>query len=46
MDLSNGYDLLITKLLANTFIKSQFNHAPMIWMSGNKYSVDKILKIH
>ena len=46
MDLSNAYDFLITKLLANTFINSQFNHAPMIWMSGNKSSIDKILKIH
>ena len=31
-----------TKLLANVFINSQFNYAPLIWMS----SINKILKIH
>ena len=46
MDLSNAYELLITKLLANAFINSQFKHAPMIWMFGNKSSIDKIFKIH
>ena len=34
------------KLLANAFIKSQFNYAPLIWMFANKFSIDKILKIH
>ena len=35
-----------SKLLANAFINSQFNYAPPIWMFANKYSTDKILKIH
>ena len=35
-----------TKLLANAFINSQFNYAPLIWMFANKSSIDKILKIH
>ena len=34
------------KLLANAFIKSQFNYAPLIWMFANKCSIDKILKTH
>ena len=34
------------KLLANDFINSQFNYAPLIWMFANKFSIDKILKIH
>ena len=34
------------KLLANTFINSQFNYAPLIWIFANKSSKDKILKIH
>ena len=34
------------KLLANAFINSQFNYAPLIWMFANKCSIDKILKIH
>ena len=34
------------KLLANGFINSQFNYAPLIWMFANKSSIDKILKIH
>ena len=46
MDLSNAYELLIIKLLANVFINSQFKHATMIWMFGNKSSIDKIFKIH
>ena len=46
MDLSNAYDLLITKLLANTLINSQFNHAPMIWIFSIKSLIDKSLKIH
>ena len=46
MDLSNAYELLITKLLANAFINSRFKHAPMIWMFGNKSSIDKIFKIY
>ena len=35
-----------TKLLANTFINSQFNYAHLIWMFANKSSINKILKIH
>ena len=34
------------KLLANAFINNQFIYAPLIWMFANKYSIDKILKIH
>ena len=34
------------KLLANAFINSQFNYAPLIWMFANKCSLDYILKIH
>ena len=34
------------KLLANAFINSQFNYAPLIWMFPNKSSIYKILKIH
>ena len=34
------------KLLANAFINSEFNYAPLIWMFANKCSIDKILKIH
>ena len=34
------------KLLANAFINSQLNYAPLIWMFANKFSIDKILKIH
>ena len=34
------------KLLANVFINSQFNYAPLIWMFANKSSKVKILKIH
>ena len=29
------------KLLANAFINSQFNYAPMIWIFANKCSIDK-----
>ena len=34
------------KLLANFFVNSQFNYAPLMWMFANKYSIDSILKIH
>ena len=34
------------KLLANAFINSQFNYAPLIWMLANKSPINKILKIH
>ena len=34
------------KLLANAFINSQLNYAPLIWIFTNKSSIDKILKIH
>ena len=34
------------KLLANSLINSQFNFAPLMWMFANKYSIDRILKIH
>ena len=34
------------KLLANAFIDSQFNYAPLIWMSAGKILINKICKIH
>ena len=34
------------KLLANSFINSQFNYASLMWMFANKYSIERILKIH
>ena len=34
------------KLLANAFIDSQFNYAPLIWMSVGKTLINKICKIH
>ena len=35
-----------TKLLPNTFINSQFNYAPLIWMFAGKSSIAKICNIH
>ena len=34
------------KLLANAFIDSQFNYAPLIWMFAGKTLINKICKIH
>ena len=34
------------KLLANAYIDSQFNYAPLIWMFGRKTLINKIGKIH
>ena len=34
------------KLLTTSFIKSQFNYCPLIWMFCSKQSMDKINKIH
>ena len=34
------------KLLANAFIDSQFNYAPLIWMLAGKTLINKIYKIH
>ena len=34
------------KLLANKFIDSQFNYAPLIWMFAGKALINKICKIH
>ena len=34
------------KLLANAYIDSQFNYAPLIWMFGRKTFINKIGKIH
>ena len=33
------------KMLANAFINSQFNYAPLIWMFSGKTSINKICKI-
>ena len=34
------------RILANTFINSQFYYAPLIWMFASKTAINKILKIH
>ena len=34
------------KILANAFINSQFNYAPLGWMFAGKISINKIFKIH
>ena len=34
------------RLLANAFIDSQFNYAPLIWMFAGKTLINKICKIH
>ena len=34
------------RILANAFINSQFNYAPLIWMFASKTATNKILKIH
>ena len=34
------------RILANAFINSQFNYAPLIWMFASKTAITKILKIH
>ena len=34
------------RVLANAFINSQFNYAPLIWMFASKTAINKILKIH
>ena len=34
------------KLLANTFINSQFTYAPLIWIYAGKLSIAKIYKTH
>ena len=34
------------KMLANAFINSQFNYAPLVWMFAGKTSINKICKIH
>ena len=34
------------RILANAFINSQFNYAPLIWMFASKTAINKNLKIH
>ena len=34
------------RILANAFINSQFNHAPLIWTFASKTAINKILKIY
>ena len=34
------------RILANAFINSQFNYAPLIWMFARKIGINIILKIH
>ena len=34
------------RILANAFINSQFDYAPLIWMFASKTAINKILKIH
>ena len=33
-------------MLANSFINSQFNYAPLVWMFAGKTSINKICKTH
>ena len=33
------------RILVNTFINSQFNYAPLIWLFSSKIAINKILKI-
>ena len=33
-------------MLANAFINSQFNYAPLVWMFAGKTSINKICKTH
>ena len=33
-------------MLANAFINSQLNYAPLVWMIAGKTSINKICKIH
>ena len=35
-----------TMILANEFIDSQFNYAPLIWIFAGKILINKICKIH
>ena len=34
------------RILANTFIESQFNYAPLMWMFASKMTINKICKLH
>ena len=34
------------RILANAFIESQFNYAPLIWMFASKMAINKICKLH
>ena len=34
------------RILANAFINTMFNYAPLIWMFASKTAINKILKIH
>ena len=34
------------KMLANAFVNSQFNYAPLVWMFAGKTSINKICKTH
>ena len=36
----------MARILANAFIDSQFNYAPLIWMFAGKTLINKICKIH
>ena len=35
-----------TRILANAFIESQFNYAPLLWMFASKMTINKICKLH
>ena len=34
------------RILANAFIESQFNYAPLMWMFASKMTINKICKLH
>ena len=44
--IKNYLNIEKAKLLATTFINSQFYHAPLIWMFAGKTLISKVQKIH
>ena len=44
--ISNFLTVEKARILANAFINSRFNYAPLIWMLASKAAINKILIIH
>ena len=44
--ISNFLTVEKARILANAFINSRFNYAPLTWMLASKAVINKILKIH